>query len=88
MKCMSMPLEEYFAKANSLMEKNSPLSFDTEIINRLKKLGVGPGLDLKQIENGAEMFAKIKASFKADAGEFYQMENNYLDEAVNVLKNI
>lgn len=25
---------------------------------------------------------------KADAGEFYQMENNYLDEAVNVLKNI
>ena len=55
MKCMSMPLEEYFAKANSLMEKNSPLSFDTEIINRLKKLGVGPGLDLKQIENGAEM---------------------------------
>ena len=62
-----MPLEEYFAKANSLMEKNSPLSFDTEIINRLKKLGVGPGLDLKQIENGAEMFAKIKASFKADA---------------------
>ena len=25
---------------------------------------------------------------KADAGEFYQMEYNYLDEAVNVLKNI
>lgn len=25
---------------------------------------------------------------KADAGEFCQMENNYLDEAVNVLKNI
>ena len=25
---------------------------------------------------------------KADAGEFYQMENNYLDEAVTVLKNI
>ena len=25
---------------------------------------------------------------KADAGEFYQMENNYLDEAVIVLKNI
>jgi len=25
---------------------------------------------------------------KADAGEFYQMENSYLDEAVNVLKNI
>ena len=67
MKCMAMSLEEYFAKANSLMEKNSPLSFDTEIINRLKKLGVGPGLHLKQIENGAEMFAKIKASFKADA---------------------
>ena len=67
MKCMSMPLEEYFAKANSLMEKNSPLSFDTEIINRLKKLGVGPGLDLKQIENGAEMFDKIKASFKTEA---------------------
>ena len=67
MKCMSMPLEEYFAKANSLMEKNSPLSFDAEIINRLKKLGVGPGLKLKKIENGAELFAKIKASFKADA---------------------
>ena len=67
MKCMSMPLEEYFAKANSLMEKNSPLSFDTEIIDRLKKLGVGPGLDLKHIENGAEMFDKIKASFKTEA---------------------
>lgn len=67
MKCMAMSLEEYFAKANSLMEKNSPLSFDAEIINRLKKLGVGPGLKLKKIENGAELFAKIKASFKADA---------------------
>ena len=64
-KCMAMSLEEYFAKANSLMEKNPPLSFDTEIINRLKKLGVGPGLKLKQIENGAEMFANIKASFNA-----------------------
>lgn len=67
MKCMAMSLEEYFAKANSLMEKNSPLSFDAKIINRLKKLGVGPGLKLKKIENGAELFAKIKASFKADA---------------------
>lgn len=67
MKCMAMSLEEYFAKANSLMEKNLPLSFDTEIINRLKKLGVGPGLKLKKIKNGAELFAKIKASFKADA---------------------
>ncbi len=67
MKCMTMSLEEYFAKANSLMEKNSPLSFDAEIINRLKKLGVGPGLKLKKIENGAELFAKIKASFKGDA---------------------
>ncbi len=67
MKCMAMSLEEYFAKANSLMETNSPLSFDAEIINRLKKLGVGPGLKLKKIENGAELFAKIKASFKADA---------------------
>lgn len=66
-KCMAMSLEEYFAKANSLMEKNSPLSFDAEIINRLKKLGVGPGLKLKKIENGAELFAKIKASFKGDA---------------------
>lgn len=66
-KCMAMSLEEYFAKANLLMEKNPPLSFDTEIINRMKKLGVGPGLELKQIENGAEMFANIKASFKADA---------------------
>lgn len=66
-KCMAMSLEEYFAKANALMEKNPPLSFDTEIINRLKKLGIGPGLELKQIENGAEMFASIKASFKADA---------------------
>ena len=67
MKCMAMSLEEYFAKANSLMEKNFPLSFDAEIINRLKKLGVGPGLKLKKIKNGAELFAKIKASFKADA---------------------
>ena len=67
MKCMAMSLEEYFAKANSLLETNSPLSFDAEIINRLKKLGVGPGLKLKKIENGAELFAKIKASFKADA---------------------
>ena len=67
MKCMAMSLEEYFAKANSLLETNSPLSFDAEIINRLKKLGVGPGLKLKKIENGAELFAKIKASFKGDA---------------------
>lgn len=66
-KCNSMSLEEYFAKANELMEKNPPLDFDTEIIGRLKKLGVGPGLKLKQIENGAEMFASIKAGFKADA---------------------
>jgi len=67
LKCYSMSLEEYFAKANELMVKNPPLSFDTEIIARLKKLGVGPGLRLNIIENGEEMFANIKAGFKADA---------------------
>jgi len=66
-KCLTMSLEEYFAKANELMVKNPPLSFDTGIINRLKRLGVGPGLKLAEIENGAEMFAKIKASFKSEA---------------------
>lgn len=66
-KCMKMSLSEYFAKANELMEKNPPLSFDTEILKRLKKLGVGPGLKLIDIENGEQMFNAIKAAFKADA---------------------
>lgn len=66
-KCMTMPLEEYFAKANELMVKNPPLDFDTQIISRLKKLGVGPGLTFAKIENGQEMFALIKAGFKNDA---------------------
>lgn len=66
-KCMLMPLDEYFAKANELMVKNPPLSFDTQIIERLKKLGVGPGLSLAEIEGGQEMFASVKAGFKADA---------------------
>ncbi len=65
--CMAMSLDEYFAKANSLMEKNPPLAFDTEVTERMKRLGVGPGLKMKQIENGAEMFAHVKVSFKADA---------------------
>lgn len=63
-KCMKMTLEEYFAKANELMVKNPPLRFDTEILKRLKKLGVGPGLKLANIENGEQMFAAIKAGFK------------------------
>lgn len=66
-KCMTMSLQDYFAKANELMEENPPLSFDTEIINRLKKLGVGPGLKLAEIEQGDEMFRNIKAVFKTDA---------------------
>ena len=82
MKCMAMSLEEYFAKANSLLETNSPLSFDAEIINRLKKLGVGPGLKLKKIENGAELFAKIKASFKGDAVAVAATYKKKMGEAV------
>lgn len=66
-KCMGMTLEEYFAKANELMEKNPPLSFDNEIIKRLKKLGVGPGLKLASIENGEQLFKTVKAGFKDDA---------------------
>jgi len=65
-KCMSMSLEEYFAKANSLMLQNPPLSFDGEIMDRLAKLGVGPGLQLKTITNGEEMFASVKATFYND----------------------
>lgn len=63
-KCMTMTMEQYFAKANELMVKNPPLSFDSEIINRLKKIGVGPGLKLAKIENGEQMFNSIKAGFK------------------------
>jgi len=73
-KCMSMSLEDYFAKANSLMLQNPPLSFDGEIISRLAKLGVGPGLQLKTINNGEEMFASVKSSFPADA---IAVENRY-----------
>jgi len=66
-KCLTMSLEEYFAKANTLMLQNPPLSFDGEIMNRLAKLGVGPGLQLKTITNGEAMFASIRASFPVDA---------------------
>lgn len=66
-KCLAMSLEDYFAKANALMLENPPLDFDGAILKRLEKLGVGPGLKLKEIENGAEMFKSAKASFKADA---------------------
>lgn len=63
-KCMRMSINDYFAKANELMVKNPPLSFDTEILARLKKIGVGPGLKFANIENGEEMFTAIKAGFK------------------------
>lgn len=66
-KCMQMSLVDYFTRANSLMEKNPPLSFDSGILASLKKLGVGPGLKFKAIENGEEMFASVKAGFKAYA---------------------
>ena len=66
-KCMAMSLQDYFAKANALMVDNPPLSFDTEILKRLSKLGVGPGLKLADIEQGEEMFRNIKGGFKADA---------------------
>lgn len=66
-KCMAMSLEEYFAKANELMVENPPLSFDGKILARLKKLGVGPGLKLRKIEHGEEMFKTIKSEFRADA---------------------
>ncbi|MCI6213317.1 MULTISPECIES: DUF1254 domain-containing protein [Bacteroidales] len=64
---LALSLEDYFAKANALMQKNAPLSFDTEISARLKMLGVGPGLTLKTIVGGKEMFAAIKANFRAEA---------------------
>jgi len=73
-KCLTMSLEEYFAKANTLMQQNPPLSFDGEIMDRLAKLGVGPGLQLKTITNGEAMFASVKASFPADA---LAIENRY-----------
>lgn len=66
-KCLSMSLEDYFAKANSLMQENPPLSFDGAILKRLAKLGVGPGMKLKSIIQGEEMFKSVKASFKPDA---------------------
>lgn len=66
-KCLAMSMEAYFAKANELMEKNPPLDFDGEIISRLKKLGVGPGLQLRKIDDGEEMFRAVKSSFRADA---------------------
>lgn len=77
-KCMQMSMEEYFAKANKLMEKNPPLSFDKEILNRLKKLGVGPGLKLANIENGEEMFKAVKAGFKEHARAIGQQNRKSL----------
>ncbi|MBQ0019606.1 MAG: DUF1254 domain-containing protein [Bacteroidales bacterium] len=63
-KCLQMSVSEYFNKANELMQKNPPLSFDTEILARLKKLGVGPGLKFVGFENDEKMFAAVKGGFK------------------------
>lgn len=49
-------------------------------------------IDEAAAELGTKVLGKLPLdpafAQKADAGEFYQMENNYLDEAVTVLKNI
>ena len=49
-------------------------------------------IDEAAAELGTKVLGKLPLdpafAQKADAGEFYQMENDYLDEAVTVLKNI
>lgn len=41
---MGMSLEEYFTHANRLMEKNPPAAEDAPMMEKLAKIGVGPGL--------------------------------------------
>lgn len=43
-KLNSLTIEEYFNLANELMVANPPANYDSEIMNRLKRIGVGPGM--------------------------------------------
>ena len=46
-KLKSLSAEEYFNLANELMLKNPPASIDAEIINKIRRVRVGPGLKFR-----------------------------------------
>lgn len=80
-KVLSMSVEEYFERANSLMTENPPAKEDAEIIERLSAVNVGPGLDFDPAvfgENAEEKWNKMKAEIvpKLIAGSSeYMMKN-------------
>ena len=62
-KLRSLTSDEYFNLANELMVTNPPKAEDKEILKRMKKVGVGPGLTFKSEilgENGYRYFESMK----------------------------
>lgn len=62
-KLRSLTSDEYFNLANELMIKNPPKAADAEVVSRMKKVGVGPGLTFNPSilgENGYRYFESMK----------------------------
>lgn len=51
---MSLPMDEYFSRANALMAENPPTAEDAPMMAELAKINVGPGLDFDSGIFGAE----------------------------------
>ncbi len=62
-KLRSLSANEYFNLANELMKKNPPQKEDEEVLKRMKRVGVGPGLTFNSSilgENGTRYFESMK----------------------------
>ena len=80
-KVMTMSVDEFFSRANELMLDNPPTEEDSEIIERLSAINVGPGLDFDSSaigENADESWNAMKAGIvqKAVAGSVQYMMKN------------
>lgn len=83
-KLNSLTSDEYFNLANELMLTNPPKEIDKEVLQRMKRIGVGPGLTFKSSilgENGMRYFESMKS--QCMNSEWASNSQQYLFQTAN-----
>lgn len=83
-KLNSLSSDEYFNLANKLMLTNPPKEADKEVLKRMKRVGVGPGLTFKSDilgENGTRYFESMKS--QCMTSEWSSKSQQYLFHTAN-----
>lgn len=82
---LEMSIDTYFNLANELMIANPPHDSDTELLERIAKIGVGPGLEFSSAqysetiqESLAQMSEKLtKQWMELDYSEYERVDDNW-----------